>query len=132
MQRTVSKGADRRTAARVATKVLIQAAMARGSRDNITVLVVDLLEPEVPCCRGVLLSLPERVDVGSSPQLAAACRAAPPKTAAAAAAPGGGGGVLSMQQVAALKLAMLGSRRQYHGDKSRKSLLSAEKLMITI
>lgn len=42
MARAASKGADRATGARVAAKVLIRAALERGGRDNVTVIVVDL------------------------------------------------------------------------------------------
>jgi hypothetical protein len=40
-----SKGADNFAAARIASKVLTKRAVELGSRDNVTVLVVDLTEP---------------------------------------------------------------------------------------
>lgn len=42
LDRATGKGVSRQSAARIAAKVLMRAAMHRGSRDNVTVLVVDL------------------------------------------------------------------------------------------
>lgn len=42
VDRTLSKGVDRQTAARVAAKVLVKTALQRGSSDNITVVFIDL------------------------------------------------------------------------------------------
>jgi len=71
------KGASHRAAARVAASVLTKAAIDRGSRDNVTVVVVDLRsepEPYVPgpaATGGCSSAAPGEVD-------AAAARAAPP------------------------------------------------------
>mmetsp|Transcript_17926 Transcript_17926/g.50166 ORF Transcript_17926/g.50166 Transcript_17926/m.50166 type:complete len:377 (-) Transcript_17926:448-1578(-) len=46
LNRARSKGANARAAAKVAATVLTRAALAKGSRDNITVIVVDLRAPE--------------------------------------------------------------------------------------
>lgn len=46
LNRAHEKGASARSAAKVAATVLIRAALAKGSRDNITVIVVDLRAPE--------------------------------------------------------------------------------------
>lgn len=45
-QRSMSKGADKQTALRVATKVLIKVALQRGSHDNITVIAADIALPK--------------------------------------------------------------------------------------
>jgi protein phosphatase 2C len=49
--RAHAKGANSRTAAKVAATVLIRAALSKGSRDNITVIVLDLrphpMDPEI-------------------------------------------------------------------------------------
>lgn len=48
MQRATIKGASRRAAAMVAAKVLVRVATDRGSRDNISVILVDLVLPGSP------------------------------------------------------------------------------------
>lgn len=52
IRRAVSKGASRQAAARVACTVLTKAAMDRGSRDNITVVIIDLSLPGHHLCGG--------------------------------------------------------------------------------
>lgn len=60
LQRATSKGASRTAAASIAAKVLVRVATDRGSRDNITVIVVDLQKPSpnrdasgIPACESV-------------------------------------------------------------------------------
>jgi protein phosphatase 2C len=50
LQSAYARGATRFAAARIAAKVLVRAALDKGTRDNITVVVVDLApeDPEVP------------------------------------------------------------------------------------
>lgn len=50
LARAGSKGANARAAAKVAATVLIRAALAKGSRDNVTVIVVDLRPPDEDMC----------------------------------------------------------------------------------
>ncbi|GFH23417.1 PPM-type phosphatase domain-containing protein [Haematococcus lacustris] len=46
MNRAWEKGATRKAAARIAASVLTKAAIDRGSKDNITVVIIDLKTPQ--------------------------------------------------------------------------------------
>ncbi len=51
LRRARQRGASRHSAARIAATVLTRAAVDRGSRDNVTVVVVDLSRcARGPCC----------------------------------------------------------------------------------
>jgi serine/threonine protein phosphatase PrpC len=56
LRRARQRGASRHSAARIAATVLTRAAVDRGSRDNVTVVVVDLsrLVTYSPCCSALL------------------------------------------------------------------------------
>lgn len=52
LERAASRGISRHSAARIASKVLMRAAMHRGSKDNVTVIVFDLRTEEDDCLTG--------------------------------------------------------------------------------
>lgn len=72
LQRAREKGASSKSAVRIAASVLTKAAIDRGSKDNVTVVVVDLKAP---------LGVKAAVAVAACP-----APPAPPAAAAAAAA----------------------------------------------
>ena len=45
LQRALEKGASRKAAVRIAASVLTKAAIDRGSKDNVTAVMVDLFNP---------------------------------------------------------------------------------------
>ncbi len=46
LQRSIDKGTSRKAAVRVAATVLTRAAVDRGSKDNVTVVIIDLKTPQ--------------------------------------------------------------------------------------
>jgi len=56
LRRARQRGATRQSAARIAATVLTRAAVDRGSRDNVTVVVVDLMSGMVVWCKLALLT----------------------------------------------------------------------------
>jgi hypothetical protein len=68
IKRAREKGASRKAAARVAATVLTKAAVDRGSRDNITVVIIDLAPPPTPAEQAASQAAAERTAAAAAAQ----------------------------------------------------------------
>ncbi len=91
LARARSRGSSRQNAARVAATVLTRAAVDRGSRDNVTVVVVDLASGEDEEGGGAAAAAAAALGEHSN-SLPPAASARGDEASGGAAAPGGGGG----------------------------------------